>query len=288
MLLLFGSTALILANDCKSAGSFGRCVCSNDHLTRSVNILCVGIPFTEIKTTFDANDETQDINSFITIPAQGSQQIPADLLGDKRARSITIASCGAVFLNIDRDAFRSSADSLIELSIVECDVGTWNWSFLSGFNQLNVMLLDAATRIRTLAFLPPLPGMKHLSVTACSELEQFTLNFPNSSLAGLISLNLENNSELTDELINSFLSTISETIDLEMLSLKNNPEINRVPKTLAKLQSLNSLDMSGCKAIVSVANDSLSFSVPSVTWVDISDTSLVSISDNAFEKGKSI
>lgn len=278
--------AILTSAQCDTS-SYGRCSCSDDALTRYSNVLCLRVPFDEIKSTFAANSGPDKINSFIVVPAAGSNQIPFDLLDEKQALSIQISSC-ADALTIDRYAFNASSRSLQSFSIVDCDVGKLTWAFLEEFNSLTDLVLETASNVQSLTVVPPLPSLKRLSIDGCVGInQQFILGFPSSSLPDLQSMSLIGNVELTDEFVELILSSLNGLASFESLSLRNNPLLTRVPDGLGRFPALNSLDMSGCHQILTIGLDSLSFfslSSP-VRLLDFTATSLLSIADEAFSKG---
>jgi hypothetical protein len=97
LLLLLGSIGPTDAVDC------GNCFYSEDVVTGYQNVICLGIPFTEIQNTFTAgNTGFVNINRFDIVPKIGDSQMPAGLLGIHKARIIHLASCGNNLMEIDR------------------------------------------------------------------------------------------------------------------------------------------------------------------------------------------
>jgi hypothetical protein len=259
----------------------GYCYCSADDVTGYQNVICLGIPFADIKKTFAGNTGFDKINSFNIVPELGDTQIPAGLLGIHTARIIRLASCGDNLMTIRRNAFRSSATTMEEFVVYDCNIASLVWTFLDSFTSVNLLQLEGATGIQSLGNLPSLPSLKRLSITDCKGFS--SLNFPGSSLGCLQNLIITENVELTDGKAESILATLYGASKLEMVSLKNNPSISRIPNTLANLVGLHSLDVSLCD-INSISSGSLSFSAD-VKSIDLTKNSLSDISDNSFEKG---
>ena len=266
------------------AANCGRCFCSQDVATGDQNVICLGVPFAEIKTTFAVNTGIGNINRFDIVPEVGDNQIPARLLGLHTVRIIHLASCGNNLMEIHRNAFDSSSDTTQEFVVYDCDIKSLIWSFLDGFTRVNRLQLEGATNIQSLGTLPSLPSLKRLSITNSKGFG--SLNFPGSSVSGLQNLDMTENTELTDGKLESILATLVSAKSLETVSLKNNPYISAVPSTLAGLVALHSLDLSLCD-VNSILSDSLSFST-AVRKLDLTQNFLADISDNSFEKGISL
>lgn len=273
MLLLFDGIDQANAIDC------GRCSCIKDPATGFQNIDCNGIPFAEIKLTFGVNTGIENVNRFRVIPLNGDLQIPADLLGTNQVRVFNLTNCGSNIMKIDPNAFKASTTTTLEFFINDCNVGNLTWLFLKGFTKVNRLQLVKATNIQSLRTLPSLPSLTQLSIASSKGFD--SLNFPGSSLGGLKNLIMTENVELNDTKVESILATLTTANGLEMLSLKSNPFIRRVPDTLANFSALNSLDLSLCNIDFV---DSLSFSAP-VVKVDLTRIYLSDISDNSFENG---
>jgi hypothetical protein len=276
LLFLFDGIDQAKAFDC------GRCVCSTDPATGFQNVDCIAVPFLEIRNTFAANTGFGDVNRFRVLPKVGDSVIPSNLLDTYRARIFNLTSCGSNVMTIDPNAFKSSSTTTLEFHIIDCNIGSLTWSFFNGFTSLNLLQLKGAANIQSLRFLPSLPSVKRLSITNCKGIG--SLSFPGSSLTGLQNLVITENVELTDEKLESILTTLTTANGLEILSLKNNPFIFRIPDTLANLSALNWLDLSFCN-IDSIYSDSLSFSAPAVKILDLTKMYLFNISDNSFENG---
>lgn len=277
LLLLFDGFEQANAIDC------GRCSCIKDPATGFQNIDCNGIPFADIKLTFGVNTGIENVNRFRVIPLNGDSQIPADLLGTNRVRVFNLTNCGSNVMKIDPNAFKASTTTTLDFFIIDCNVGNLTWLFLKGFNSLKQLQLVRATNIQSLRTLPSLPSLTQLSITSSKGFD--SLNFPGSSLGGLKNLIMAENVELNDTKVESILATLTTANGLEMLSLKSNPFVRRVPSdTLANFSALHSLDLSLCNIDLI---DSLSFSAP-VVKVDLTRIYLSDISDNSFENGISI
>lgn len=275
--MLCGSIGLTEAVDC------GRCFCTTDFVTGDQNVICLGVPFAEIKTTFAADAGFLDINRFDVVPEVGDSIIPAELLGSHRARIIHLASCGVNLMEIDAEAFKSSSTITEEFTSINCDVGKITWSFLNGFSSLNLLQLEGASKIQSLGSLPSLPSLKRLSLTTCQGFGPLT--FPGTSLTELqILVMTENGAELTHRKVESILRTLTAAKTFQFLSLKDNPSINRIPDALAMLTALHSLDLSLCD-IATVTSGSLSFSAPAVKTLSLENSKLSTISDNSFDNG---
>ncbi len=274
--MLLGSIGPTDAVDC------GNCFCSEDVVTGYQNVICLGVPFTEIQNTFTAgNTGFVNINRFDIVPKIGDTQIPAGLLGIHKALIIHLASCGNNLMEIDRNAFQSSASTMEEFVVYDCNVASLVWTFLDSFTSVNLLQLEGAINIQSLGNLPSLPSLKRLSITDCKGFS--SLNFPGSSLGGMQNLIMTENVELTDGKAESILATLNGASKLEIVSLKNSPSITAIPNTLANLVALHSLDVSLCD-INFISSGSLSFSAD-FKLLDLTKNFLSDISDDSFEKG---
>ncbi|KAI9561345.1 hypothetical protein GHT06_012302 [Daphnia sinensis] len=274
LLLLLGGIGLTDAIDC------GRCLCSQDVATGEQNVFCLGIPFTEIKSIFAGNTGFVNINRFDVVPEVRDSLIPANLLGIHRARIIHLASCGTNAMEIHSDAFKASTRITEEFTSFDCDVGKLTWSFLTGFTSLNFLQLEGVTKIQSLGSLPSLPSLNRLTISDC---EGFApLNFPGTSLTGLQTLTMtDNDAELTNEKLDSILTTLVNAKNFQVLTLTNNPGISRLPTALSVLSALHSLDVSLCPIPI-VSPSSLSFTAPAVKALNLARTSLSTIVENTF------
>ncbi|KAK4004441.1 hypothetical protein OUZ56_006175 [Daphnia magna] len=274
LLLLIGGIGLTEAIDC------GRCLCTKNVATGDQNVLCLGIPFTEIKSIFAGNTGFVDINRFDVVPEVGDSIIPANLLGNHRARIIHLASCGINPMEIHSDAFKTSMRTTEEFTSFVCDVGKLTWSFLNGFTSLNFLQLEGVTKIQSLGSLPSLPSLKRFTISSCQGFAP--LSFPGTSLTGLQTLIMtENGAELTNEKLDSILATLVNAKSFQVLKLTNNPGMSRIPSALSVLSALHTLDLSLC-SIPIVSSSSLSFTAPAVKALNLEKTSLSTIVDNTF------
>lgn len=274
LLLLIGGIGLTEAIDC------GRCLCTKNVATGYQNVLCLGIPFTEIKSIFAGNTGFVDINRFDVVPEVGDSIIPANLLGNHRARIIHLASCGINPMEIHSDAFKTSMRTTEEFTSFVCDVGKLTWSFLNGFTSLNFLQLEGVTKIQSLGSLPSLPSLKRFTITNCQGFAP--LSFPGTSLTGLQTLIMtDNDAELTNEKLDSILATLVNAKSFQVLKLTNNTGMSRIPSALSVLSALNTLDLSLCSISI-VSSSSLSFTAPAVKALNLEKTSLSTIVDNTF------
>ncbi|XP_045030981.1 uncharacterized protein LOC123473727 isoform X3 [Daphnia magna] len=274
LLLLIGGIGLTEAIDC------GRCVCTKNVATGYQNVLCLGIPFTEIKSIFAGNTGFVDINRFDVVPEVCDSIIPANLLGNHRARIIHLASCGINPMEIHSDAFKTSMRTTEEFTSFVCDVGKLTWSFLNGFTSLNFLQLEGVTKIQSLGSLPSLPSLKRFTITNCQGFAP--LSFPGTSLTGLQTLIMtDNGAELTNEKLDSILATLVNAKSFQVLKLTNNTGMSRIPSALSVLSALHTLDLSLC-SIPIVSSSSLSFTAPAVKALNLEKTSLSTIVDNTF------
>ena len=263
---------------------FTPCFCSEDSISGSVNVICYGIPFQEIKNAFSTTPNgPRDINRLDIVPAAGEDQMPADLIGNSRVRILNLASC-PLPIQIDSNSFQSSIDYTQQLFIIDCDIGQLTWTLISGFLKLEQIQLDNVANIQSIEFLPSLRTLKLLSIVNSEGFDELATRFPVSSFSELQSLRMTDNIELTDVIIDTIVSQLVVIKTLQSLSLNNNPSISRVPNGLPLLPGLNSIDLSGCEGINSIGTDSFGFSVPSLL-VDVSAASVDSVSNDAFENG---
>lgn len=280
LLILFGNIGFVDA-DC--VDDFSPCFCNED-LTLGQNVICFKVPFDEVKKAFEGNEDIRDLNRFDVVPAPGEDLLPLNLLGQHRARIIYLATCPSQ-IQIDEDAFKSSAEYTQEFMVVDCDVNLLDWTFLKGFTRLERLQLNDDKNIQSLANLPSLPSVKTLYISNCAGLIGLSPGFPGLQLNGLNNLILTENLELDDRLIEFIFSSLTTAPDLKFVSLRKSPQITKVPDNLVDLPAVHSLDLFQCSEIKVISSESLTFSSLAVQLVDLSQGSLQTVLEGAFENG---
>lgn len=256
----------------------------------NVDITCVGVDNQIIKDIF-LNSIEPEINRFALVPLAGQLNqlnIDANLLSGKRARVIHIASCPDVTrsLQIHPEAFRSSSDYAQEFFVVQCDFNQVNWNFLNNFRELRDIHLVNVDGIQSINSLPSLNSIKQLSFTNCMGFSNPLLEFPAKSLVPLETLVLDGNTDLSNEVANSIMSTLaSDAVQLGSLTLINSPLINQIPENIGDIFTLKSVNLSS-NFIASISSDVFNFPDDlSVRLIDLSNNKVRTISANAFSQG---
>lgn len=178
------------------------------------------------------------------------QEIPEDLLGNKKAKKIQIfCHNNTQRLNkIHPDAFRSSADYTVELYLRSCDLAQMDLTFLTGFIKLDSIRMARCANIHRIRWdtMPDLPRLSKLEMLSCKDLNQWT-NFPRPRLlkAGFYEMKL-NLARMEDETVDRILDwVLKHSADsLHKLEMSES-SLTRIPKQLSSFTKLHHLDLQG-------------------------------------------
>lgn len=263
----------------------------------SLNITCLGdlVSDQEIQRIFQDSTATE-INRFALIPAVTTPgqpdgpdliQVIDNLLSDKRARIIEIATCplGST-LQISSNAFRTSNVYAQEFSITDCDIDQLNWAFLRTFTRIVNVRLTTVSGINSISSLPILRNAEQLTFDNCLGFDNPLLSFPAASLPALKTLNFVGNTDLDNPVADNILLALANVgVPLTNLNIRQSPLITLVPQNIGDISSLTSINLSNNK-INSVDSNAFSFlNDRSVRFLDLSNNVVNTISYNAFSTG---
>ena len=273
------------------AAIYSPCVCDGSG-EGNLNVTCLGdlVTYQEIQKIFE-DSTALVINRFALVPAvSGSSniiEIIDDLLSNKRARVIEIATCPpASTLQISPNAFRNSKIYTQEFSITDCDIDQLNWAFLQNFSQIINVRLTTVSGIHSFSSLPPLRNAAQLTFDSCSGFDNPLPSFPAASLPALKRLDFVGNADLSNPVADSIvLALASNGVQLQSLTIRQSSLITLVPVNIGGILSLTSIDLSNNK-IKFIDSNSLSFlNDRSVQLIDLSSNTVDIISANAFSTG---
>lgn len=259
-----------LGSKAECAESFTPCSCYQSPWDDTIEVSCYGRTVEVIQNLF--SNRTSDIDALLIYGVQPNEMnqegsmtvisLPADWLSNTRVKRIEIRdyyfpSIPGLELKIHRDAFRASKEYLQWFQIGDfVFVGNINFivldrldfSFLTGFTQLNTLVVMDSPDFRRFNNLPTLPNLKSIYINWCPSFKQWDGQVDNS---GLEYINLDYNyfDDVTVEnIINSLATTVSAGT-LKSLSLvgldSETDRPSRLPKAIASsFPLLNSLDVS--------------------------------------------
>lgn len=274
---------------------YSPCFCEETE-QGSLNITCFGDLVTnqDIQRIFQ-DSTAPEINRFALIPAVTTPgqpdgpdliQVIDNLLSDKRARIIEIATCppGST-LQISPSAFRTSNVYAQEFSITDCDIDRLDWLFLRTFSRIVNVRLTTVSGINSIRDLPILRNAEQLTFDNCFGFD-IPLNFPAASLPALKTLNFVGNTDLDNPVAdNILLALATASVPLTNLNIRQSPLITLVPKHIGDISSLTSINLSN-NQINSVDSNAFSFiNDRSVRFLNLSNNAVNTISYNAFSTG---
>lgn len=188
--------------------------------------------------------------------------IPLNVLGNKRARSISIRCPVPTFeLKIHRDAFRFSQYDTSSMLIQYCDLSSMTFSFLEDFDALNSLSVTSSTGLnRCFPTLRALPSLKSLSFYNSKGLVDL-VSYPIPLISNLTLLDVGSNS-LDDTTAYNLLDWVagSSSGSLDTIYMDSN-QLTRVPPQVTVFNKLNILDLS-YNRIGRINTGELTFSVP--------------------------
>jgi len=149
-------------------------------------LICNQIPIAEVKTVFHQTT-ILTLKSFHLILQPfifKDTTIPKDILGSTKTLELSVkypCSCSygnsSLILQVDSNAFQSTKNYTKTFEADTIDCGLLDFNFLSGFDQLNELLLLNIWNIEyCLPSLPSLPSLKFLQAkycAGCNELYSF-------------------------------------------------------------------------------------------------------------------
>ena len=261
----------VVSTKAQCVESFLPCSCYQSPLDDTIEISCYGKTVQTIQDLFNNRTSSSDIDSLILygiVPNEMDQyenltiiSLPADWFGNTRVGKISIQSdypdIPGLGLTIHQDAFRASKEFARWFQIGDfVFVGNTNWialdrlldfSFLTGFTQLDTLVVMDSPDFRRFNNLPMLPKLKSVIVNWCPSFKQWDGQVDNT---GLESINLDYN-YMDDATIESIINAVALTTSartLRSLSFVGlDSEVDRpsrIPKAIASsFPNLNSLDI---------------------------------------------
>ena len=303
------SLSASLGSKAECTESFTPCSCYQSPWDDTIEVSCFDRTVQAIQDLF--SNRTSDIEVLLIYGLQPNEMnqggnmtvisLPVDWLSSTRAKRIEIRdyyfpSIPGLELKIHQDAFRASKDYLEWFQIGDfVFVGNVNFivldrldfSFLTGFTQLNTLVVMDSPDFRRFNNIPPLPNLKTVYVNWCPSFKQWDGQVDNT---GLESINLDYNyfDDITIEnIINSLAMAVSAGTlrSLSLVGLDSETERpSRLPKMIASsFPLLNSLDVS-YNQIKNFETGSLGFSPnQQIAKINLQGNRLENIEPGAFE-----
>ena len=257
---------------------FSPCTCEKEG-KNAIRVECIDASFDDIKSAFSTSTNKL-IRLYVTIPPEETPNVPDNLLGTNQAEEIylTCSSNADSHLLVSENAFVYSSPVATAVQIENCQIDELNFLFLAGFQSLTDLSITHSTFPVTFDTLPLLPSLHALSISGCTNFQNWIT--PND-ISSVRELRLDDN--LLGEanlgtILNYFLMS---NIDIEDLSLNNN-SLSRVPDIAFSFENLHSLSISSNNISV-LSSGSLAFSAPQVDYVGLENLSLDIIEEGAFE-----
>ena len=258
---------------------FSPCTCQQDE-ANIIDVECDQVSFEEIKAAFQSTTTNKLIRFSLTISQEETPNIPANLLGTNQADQISIScpSRSDSRLLIDENAFVFSSPVATIVQIENCQIDELNFLFLAGFQSLYELAITYSTFPITLDSLPLLPSLHILTISGCTDFQDWIAPSDISSLREL-QLNDDLLGETNLEIIlNHFLMF---NIDLRGLSLNNN-SLTRVPEIAFSFENLHRFSLNG-NTIQVLLSGSLIFTAPAVVYLGLENLSLDTIEIDAIQ-----
>ena len=185
------TSLFVVSTKAQCVESFVPCYCYQSPWDDTIEISCYGKTVQTIQNLFNNRTSSSDIDSLILygiVPNEMDQygnltiiSLPADWFGNTRVGKISIQSyypdIPGIGLTIHQDAFRASKEFARWFQIGDfVFVGNTNWialdrlldfSFLTGFTQLDTLVVMDSPDFRRFNNLPKLPKLKSVIVNWC-------------------------------------------------------------------------------------------------------------------------
>lgn len=270
--------------DCPNGEDYSPCTCLPD-----LEIQCDRVKASVIQDVFSRTSAI-DLNRFEMTQSPEENVIPADLLGNKRFRTIVLL-CPADdhTPKIDSRALLSSAEHTTGLWIDGCDLTLFDFTFLTGFDRLEDLRIYWSSNVHRAEWAnqPILPSLSQLTINNCPGLNDWT-RFPllAKGLNGFyLHGALDVQDEAMDRILNWILRSLDTDVTLRNLDISGNA-LTRIPRAIASFRSLVDIDISNNYAsqIKSIPAGSFAFSpdVP-MQYLYLSSNQVNSIEPGAFE-----
>ena len=143
--------------NCLKGENYWPCQCGREFWSFSVT--CKSITTTQVAEIFKTPNKTVEMYSFHFngTTTLGSVHIPANFLSYRTLQWRLTLECPSrindkneieqVPITIDPNAFTSSSESLKHFQICNCNLGRFNFSFLTGFDRLMSVIIENPTNI---------------------------------------------------------------------------------------------------------------------------------------------
>ena len=250
----------VLARHCPDGENYWPCKCDEGIFIQS-EVFCRNIATSDISKVFLKNSPV-DLISFTLIGNENGDQlnIPSHLLASHTSALLNIECCSSPdeeYINsvkfrpkitIEPDAFSSTSKKTESLLLFNCDLGSLDFLFLSGFDQLARIRIRRSFNIGKANWhsLPPLPALQNL----CIEDDQL---HPNNSWADNLPSLINGIEELSligvgfsgDETAERILQWIhqSSAETLTDVELINWSKLTRIPRWLSFFRKLERLEI---------------------------------------------
>ena len=253
---------------CDDEADYLPCICADGPEGKYVG--CFNVPIDDVTAIF-RNPNTESYQRVRLNLNSTDEMIPADVLNSRTVSSLEIHCPNLVSyqLQVDPAAFRPSSGVMTSLEIANCDLMKTDFSFLSGFSNLEQITFTSCSNFQpSLSTLPALSGLVDLAIHQSYGLREIT-SFPKLS-RGLKAFRLFGNAEtsaLNDAAAKRFLDWIleSSSATLETLQLNYNV-LTEVPEQIPSFTSLSSLSLQN-NFIALVRQCSLVFTAPVKTFL---------------------
>jgi len=188
-------------------------------------------------------------------------------------------------MKVNVSAFRSSKSYMRSLEIQNVNGIDLDFSFLTGFHQLNNLTFKDVFNIhRCLPTLPELPNLILLDCHSCSALGEFT-SFPKlvNGLKYTAFWPINEYERDGDETINKILNwlLLSSSDSLQYITIERFTTLTKVPQQIPLFKALKHLSLQG-NGIETISPGILTFSVP-VIYLDLQNNGIKVIEPGAFQ-----
>ena len=212
--------------------------------------------------------------------------LPSNFLAGHTIAELLELDCSYNHFIIDPDAFVSSRNSLRSIAFLGCDLNGWDFSFLTGFNQLKILRLEYPSNIgkpqwRTVEIIPSLVSL-HLDAENPDCWTDWINNGPrfiNGLKEAIFTANcLED--ELTDQIVQYLLDSSAQTLmKLELWDVG----VTRIPPAISSFTKLEHFHLSCMDPqIEMLPGNSILFSVPA-KYISIENCGIQEIIRGAFQ-----
>lgn len=229
---------------CAIDEDYSPCICESYPFLDPtyIGINCTEVNLPDVRIAFEKCKELDVRNFYLEYPR--STDIPADLIGSNhRITNEIFLKCSKTsysFLRqlvIHSDAFRSSRNYTSGIRIDYCDLSRLNFSFFTGFSQLDSIHIQTSAHVYKASWesLPPLPKLTRLHISSCRI--NGWKKFP-QLITGLQNVDLSSD-DIDDKTMEHILNWLLEhaTETLEILNVFSNA-LEHFPTKIASFKLL--------------------------------------------------